>query len=72
MRGHTNRVAFPATVRLDAEAVTAEADFTIDRQEWGLTYPGQPDDLIQDEVRLRLHVVAPRTGAAPDSAAAAP
>jgi polyisoprenoid-binding protein YceI len=62
LRDRTNQVVFPAAVRVAADAVTAEADFIIDRQLWGLSYPGQPDNLIQDEIRIRLHAVAPRTG----------
>jgi polyisoprenoid-binding protein YceI len=68
MRDRTNRVAFPVALRVEGGAATADADFTIDRQDWGLTYPGQPDDLIRDAVRLRLHVVAP----VPAEAAAPP
>jgi polyisoprenoid-binding protein YceI len=58
MRGRTNRVAFPATIRVAGGAVSADADFTIDRQDWGLSYPGAPDDLIRDEVRVVLQVFA--------------
>lgn len=60
MREQTNQIVFPATVTTTASTVTADADFIIDRQQWGLSYPGQPDNLIQDEVRIRLHAVAPR------------
>ena len=58
IRDTANRVTFPARVEIAGGAVTAEADFIIDRQRWGLTYPGQPDDLIRDEVRVRFHLVA--------------
>jgi polyisoprenoid-binding protein YceI len=59
MHGRTNRVSFPLTLARDAGRVTADADFIIDRQDWGLSYPGQPDDLIDDEIRVRLRIVAP-------------
>lgn len=68
MHGQTNQITFPARVAVTPEAVTADADFIIDRQQWGLTYPGQPDDLIRDEVRLLLHAVAPRSEAGTPSA----
>ena len=32
------------------------AEFTIDRQLWGLAYPGKPDDLIKDQVLIKLDV----------------
>ena len=74
MHGRSNRVSFPIFVAMDAGSIVADADFIIDRQLWGLSYPGQPDDLISDEVRVRLHIVAPspdasRTPAAPEAAA---
>jgi len=58
MIGRTNRVTFPASISLADGTVTADADFIINRQDWGLSYPGQPDDLVGDDVRMRLHVVA--------------
>ncbi len=60
MRDHTNQIVFPASVVVNADSVSASADFLINRQLWGLAYPGQPDDLIQDEVRLRLSMNAAR------------
>ncbi len=65
MAGRSNRVSFPMTIASSAGTLTADADFIIDRQDWGITYPGQPDDLISDEVRVRLHVVAPTPVAPP-------
>jgi polyisoprenoid-binding protein YceI len=59
MHGRSNRLSFPIAISMDAGSIVADADFIIDRQLWGLSYPGQPDDLISDEVRVRLHIVAP-------------
>lgn len=56
IRDHTNRISFPANISVTSDSVNADADFIIDRQQWGLTYPGAPDDLIQDEVRIFLNV----------------
>lgn len=58
MHGQANRVTFPAQIQIADGTVTADANFIIDRQQWGLSYPGAPDDLIDDEVRIKLHVVA--------------
>jgi polyisoprenoid-binding protein YceI len=58
MRGQSNRITFPAMVTVTDDAVTANADFLIERSRWGLAYPGKPDDLIQEEVRLMFDVVA--------------
>ena len=61
--GTTNQVTFPATVSTDEEGtITAHAEFVIDRQQWGIAYPGAPDDLIKDNVALTIDVVAPPEG----------
>ena len=61
IRDQTNQIVFPATVNVSAESASASADFIIDRQLWDLSYPGQPDDLIQDEVRIKLMASADRS-----------
>jgi polyisoprenoid-binding protein YceI len=58
MRGQANRITFPARIAVTEGAVEADADFLIERSRWGLSYPGKPDDLIQEEVRLRFDVAA--------------
>jgi polyisoprenoid-binding protein YceI len=65
MRGQSNRITFPARIAVTDDAVEAGADFLIERSRWGLTYPGKPDDLIQEEVRLRFDVVATGASEAP-------
>lgn len=54
MHGVSSEISFPATVSVGAQAVEIDAQVTIDRQVWGVSYPGKPDDLIQDEVALTL------------------
>jgi polyisoprenoid-binding protein YceI len=61
MHGVTRELTFPATVTVAPDRVRADAAFSINRREWNLVYPGMPDDLIRDEVDLRLTVDAPRT-----------
>ena len=60
LRDQTNQIVFPATLAVDSEMISASADFIIDRQLWGLTYPGQPDDLIRDQIRIKLTMNADR------------
>lgn len=62
IRGKTHRVTFPATLEVTPEQVSAKTEFVIDRQDFGVTYPGKPDDLVQDNVVLTVSFVAPRTG----------
>jgi polyisoprenoid-binding protein YceI len=69
MRGNTNSVTFPATINVTDDMVTAMADFIIDRQQWGITYAGRPDDLISDNVRIMFDIVAaPGAAAVPADA----
>ena len=60
MHGQTKVVTFPAKVEVtDAEA-KGTAEFTIDRTLWGINYPGMQDDLIKNEVLLKLSLVYSR------------
>lgn len=61
LHGQTRSITFPAVISVAGDAVTASAEFSIDRQDFGITYPGMPDDLIRDEVVIRFRVRAPRT-----------
>jgi polyisoprenoid-binding protein YceI len=54
LHGVTEEVSFPATVSVGGQAVEIDAQFELDRQLWGVSYPGKPDDLIQDDVGITL------------------
>lgn len=58
IRGVTKAVSFPATVAVDGTTLKANAEFGINRKDWGIVYPGMPDDLIADQVLLKLSVAA--------------
>jgi polyisoprenoid-binding protein YceI len=58
LHGVTKSISFPATVKLGADNVDADAEFVINRKDFGLVYPGMPDDLIKDEVLLKLQIRA--------------
>lgn len=60
LRGVSREVTFPATVTITPTEVTAKAEFSINRADFGVVYPGKPDNLIQDGVVLRIQLVAPR------------
>jgi polyisoprenoid-binding protein YceI len=61
IHGVTRRVSFPAKIRTTANVVNASTEFAIDRQDFGIRYPGMPDDLIQDKVVLTIELVADTT-----------
>jgi polyisoprenoid-binding protein YceI len=52
--GVTKSITFPAKVKLTPDAIDAEAEFAINRKDFGIVYPGMPDDLIKDEVLLKV------------------
>jgi polyisoprenoid-binding protein YceI len=55
LHGVTKQISFPATVTRGANGHPAlDAEFAINRKDYGIVYPGMPDDLIRDEVVIRL------------------
>jgi polyisoprenoid-binding protein YceI len=54
MHGVKKSITFPATVAVAADKVTVSAEFVINRKDWNIVYPGMPDDLIRDEVVVKL------------------
>lgn len=63
IRGTTKEITFPATLAVTPEAVTGHAEFAIVRGDFGVVFPGKPDDLIQDNVLLKVDLVSPRAPA---------
>ncbi len=60
MHGVTKRISFPATVGIVGDTATAKAEFAINRQDFKVAYRGAPDDLVKDDVLLKLDVKAKR------------
>jgi len=60
LHGVTKRISFPATVVVSDAKVSANGEFSINRQDYGITYPGMPDDLIRDLVVIKLSLALPR------------
>ena len=52
LHGVTQPLTFPVSVKSTAEALTGEGKITINRQKFGIVYPGMADDLIKDDVVL--------------------
>src|SRR5690606_7289271 len=53
LHGQTNSITFPAQISHDGTTITANAEFSIKRSDWGITYPGKTDDLIREEVVIK-------------------
>jgi polyisoprenoid-binding protein YceI len=60
LHGVTKAVTFPARIKVDDAAATLDAEFYINRNDFGIMYEGRTNDLIRDEVVIKLHVRAPR------------
>ncbi|MBL8204813.1 MAG: YceI family protein [Blastocatellia bacterium] len=60
LHGVKKTVTFPATINVAADAVSVASEFAINRKDFGIVYAGKADDLIRDEVVLKLSVKAPR------------
>lgn len=60
LRGTKKTVTFPAEITISPEQVTVNADFSINRKDFGILYAGKADDLIRDNVVIRLDLKAPR------------
>lgn len=61
MKGQTKGITFPAKVSVNDNMVTADANFNIDRTQWGLVYgndKGLGDKFIRPTVNIMLHLVA--------------
>ena len=61
LKDSTKNVTFPAVVSITDNALIAQANFNIDRTEWGMNYkgPNNPQDwVIKKEVNLQLNVKA--------------
>lgn len=57
LHGVTKGIAFPATIRTAPGAgVDVDAEFAINRKDFGLVYAGKPDDLIRDDVVIKLTI----------------
>ena len=61
LHGVKKSIAFPATITVAPDSVSVNAEFAINRKDFGLVYPGKADDLIRDGVVIKLTIKVPRT-----------
>jgi polyisoprenoid-binding protein YceI len=57
--GVKKSISFPAKITETATDVTADAEFVINRKDFNIVYAGKADDLIRDEVVMKLKIKAP-------------
>lgn len=58
IKGITKTISFPATVTLNGDAANVDAEFAINRRDYSLNYAGMPNDLIRDNVVIKLLIRA--------------
>ena len=52
--GVQKEISFPATITVADGTASLKAEFALNRKEFGVEYPGRPDDLIKDDVLIKL------------------
>lgn len=62
LHGVTKSIAFPATITVKDGGATLKTEFALNRKDFGIQYAGKTDDLIRDEVVIRLDVEASKAG----------
>jgi polyisoprenoid-binding protein YceI len=54
LHGEKKAITFPAAITIDERSAKGTAEFKINRKDFKIVYPGMPDDLIKDEVLLKI------------------
>lgn len=62
LRGVTKSITFPAKISQSDSEVTVQAEFGINRKDFGILYAGKADDLIKDDVLIKLDLHAKPQG----------
>ena len=58
LHGITKQISFPADLQVSGDTVTTSAQFFLNRFDFDMKYPGKADDLIRQEVVLKLKIKA--------------
>jgi polyisoprenoid-binding protein YceI len=62
LHGVTKSISFPAKISSAGETLDVASEFKINRKDFGIVYPGMPDDLIHDDVVIKLDIKAKKAG----------
>lgn len=60
LHGQTKAITFPARIEVKNDKVEVDAEFSINRKDFGIVYAGKTDDLIRDDVVIKLDLESPR------------
>ena len=60
LHGVKKNISFPAEITVGDATIEAKSEFSLKRFDFGIVYPGKTDDLIRDDVLIKLDLVANR------------
>lgn len=60
LHGVKKSIAFPANIQVSGDSAAVDAEFAINRKDFGIVYAGKADDLIRDAVVIKLNLRVPR------------
>ncbi|HEU4712382.1 MAG TPA: YceI family protein [Pyrinomonadaceae bacterium] len=60
LHGVTKAITFPATIAVAGDTATVDANFAINRKDFGINYAGALDNAIRDEVVMKLTIRGPK------------
>jgi polyisoprenoid-binding protein YceI len=58
LHGVEKTISFPATVEIQDDGIVTSAEFAIKRFDFAIEYKGMADDLIRDDVLIKLELIA--------------
>ncbi len=58
LHGQKKSITFPAKITINDSDVLVESEFSINRKDFGIVYAGKTDDLIRDNVVIKLNLKA--------------
>jgi len=56
LHGVTKSIQFPAKIAVNPDAATLDSEFFLNRKDFQINYPGMANDLIRDEVVIKLAI----------------
>jgi polyisoprenoid-binding protein YceI len=62
LHGVTKSITFPATIAVTSNEASVDANFAINRKDFGINYAGAADNLIRDDVVMTLRIRATKAG----------
>ena len=60
LHGQKKSITFPAQITMSDAEVAVNSEFSINRKDFGIIYTGKTDDLIRDDVVIRLNLKSPK------------